>query len=103
MGQDEEVIESLVSPEEMGEEDCPKYQREEESEDVESPEEEDLLNISEGREGLDSGGDCSTGGLENESPEAEAESGATICPECAPVVGRMLANIARRVLQQLQE
>ena len=96
VGQDE-VSESPDSLEEKGEEDCPESQREEESEDVESPEED----ISEGREGLEPRGDCSTGGLENESPEAEAE--ATICPECAPVVERMLANITRRVLQQIQE
>ena len=90
VGQDEEVSESPDSLEEKGEEDCPESQREKESEDVESPEEEGLLNISEGRKGL-----------ENESPEAEAE--ATICPECAPVVERMLANIERRILQQFQE
>ena len=72
---------------------------------TESPEEEGLVNSSEGRvaKRLDQRGDCPTEELENELPEVEAELATTICPECAPVLQRMVANIERRVLHQLQE
>ena len=67
--------------------------------------EEDLVNVSEGKEGSDPMGNGSTGELEIGSAEAEPEPelASTLCPECAPAVERMLANILRRVVEQLQE
>merc|ERR1711874_908566 len=95
--------------EEVEEENCPESLEGDESgncndNDIESPEE-GLVNVSEGREGegLDQRGDFSTEDAENELPDAESELATTICAECAPVVQRMLENIERRVLQQLQE
>ena len=101
VGLDVEIIESLViqrdSPEERGDRDCPGPQEDEDYDYVEFPEEV-VVKDSEGREGFDPMGDGSTGELENGSAEAS-----TVCPECAPIVERMLANILRRVLEQLQE
>ena len=103
VGLDVEIIESLViqrdSPEERGDRDCPGPgpQEDEDYDHVEFPED-GVVKVSEGREGFDIMGDGSTGELENGSAESS-----TVCPECAPIVERMLANITRRVLEQLQE
>ena len=70
---------------------------------TDSPEE-GLGYSSEGREGGESdqsGDDTTNEDLENETPEAELAT--TICAQCAPAVQRLLANVERRVLQQLQE
>ena len=69
---------------------------------TDSPEE-GLGHSSEGSEGgeSDPSGDDTNEDLENETPEAELAT--TICAQCAPAVQRLLANVERRVLQQLQE
>ena len=102
----ESPVEQRVSEEEKDdEEDSAETLNSDESVDgieTDSPEE-GLGHSSEGSEGgeSDQSGDDTNEDLENETPEAELAT--TICAQCAPAVQRLLANVERRVLQQLQE